>query len=370
MCKSNTSSTLAAFATLKSLSDERKYRSPYQILGEFLRYIIISNSLYTFSAIEMKNQLNEHFGFSIPEAVIKSSLKNMAGLSLANGIYNVTMTEIGTDSLFQNKKKEADEYSINILHLLSEYIANKTGTAIIEEEVLTHELINFLIKDQTASATKYTELISEFILKNESNQNIQEGLDRIREGSILYLGLSHNINETGSISKPLVLYLGTEILFSFVGYNGEIFQQFANDFFEQIQAANSGGTPKISLRYFSEVKKEVDEFFSTAEEIVDGKRRHCLDKPAMKAITDGCNSSSDVTVKQADFYSKLRISYGIIEDSHKNYYNEISFTSNLESFDYDSEDDKKKKKEAGLKFISHINKLRDGKHFSSDLESE
>ena len=34
-----------------------------------------------------------------------------------------------------------------------------------------------------------------------------------------------------SITKPLTLYLGTEILFSLAGYNGEIFHQFACDFF-------------------------------------------------------------------------------------------------------------------------------------------
>lgn len=36
---------MAAFATLKSLSDEKKYVSPYQILGEFIGYIIRADSL-------------------------------------------------------------------------------------------------------------------------------------------------------------------------------------------------------------------------------------------------------------------------------------------------------------------------------------
>lgn len=368
--KANTTSVLASFATLKSLSDEKKYRSPYQILGEFIRYIIILDSLYTFSAVEMKSYLNGHFDFSIPEAVIKTSLKNMAGINLVDSIYNVTMSEIGTDSLFESKKREADEYSTNIIRLLSEYIINKTDNKAVEEKVITHELVNFLIKDQNISSTRYAELISEFIIKNEKNNDIQEGLNRIREGSILYLGLSHNISETGSITKPLKLYLSTEILFSLIGFNGEIFKQFAKDFYEQIRLANSNGQKKIVLYYFSETKKEIDEFFAIAEEIVDGKKQQWLNKPAMKAILDGCNSSADVTVKQSDFYTNLRICYGITEDPHENYYDEISFTSNLESFDYDDEDDKKKKKEIGLKFISHINKLRDGKHFSNELDAE
>ena len=66
MYKSSTSSKLASFATLKSLSEAKKYKSPYQILSEFIRYIIIVDSKHCFYAIEMKNRLNEHFCFSIP----------------------------------------------------------------------------------------------------------------------------------------------------------------------------------------------------------------------------------------------------------------------------------------------------------------
>lgn len=369
-CKKTAFSVLASFATLKSLSDEKKYRSPYQILLEFIRYIITSDSLYTFSAIEMKSRLSEHFAFSIPEAVIKTSIKNTDGIILKNGTYYVSMTEIGVNSLFEAKKTEADEYNLNIINLLSEYILSRSINTAICEETLTQELVNFLIEDPSPSSAKYTELISEFILKNEYNKDIQEGLNRIREGSILYIGLSHNIRETGSITNPLTLYLGTEILFSLIGYNGEIFQQFAKDFYDQIRLANSGGQQKIKLHYFSEIKKEVDEFFAIAGDIVDGRRPHLLDKPAMKAITDGCSTSSDVAVKQSDFYYRLQYSYGITEDPYGSYYDEIFFASNLESFDSLDESDKKKTKETGLKFISHINKLRDGKHYYNDLDSE
>lgn len=81
MQRKNSTSVLASFATLKSLSDERKYQSPYQILREFIQYIITTDSLHSFSAIDMKNRLNEHFGFSIPEAVVKTSIKNTMSFS-------------------------------------------------------------------------------------------------------------------------------------------------------------------------------------------------------------------------------------------------------------------------------------------------
>lgn len=365
-----TASVLASYATLKSLSDDKKYQGPYQMLREFIRYIIISGSLYSFTSVEMKNLLAKHFGFSIPEAVVKTSLKNMNGVSLDHGTYSVSGSELDSNSIFQDKKKEADDYESLIIQQLAEYICNRTGDLHINDEMLTEELTRFLTEDVSPKPGKYTDLIGEFILTHSDDKKIQEGLDRIREGSILYMGLCYNIGETGSITKPLTLYLGTEILFSLAGYNGEIFHQFACDFFEQVRLANTGATPKIVLRYFADIKKEIDDFFNIACEIVEGKRYRLLDKPAMKAITNGCNTSADVDIKKSDFYHLLQFSFGIAEDPNNDYYGEEFFSSNLESFDYEDETDKDKKKELAVKLISHINKLRNGNSYNNDIESE
>ena len=64
----------------------------------------------------------------------------------------------------------------------------------------------------------------------------------------------------------------------------------------------------------------------------------------MKAITDGCSTPADVAVKKADFYHLMQFSFGIQEDPHDDYYDEEYFSSNLESFEYEDEADKKKKK--------------------------
>ena len=138
--KTNTTSIMASFATLKSLSDAKKYQSPYQILREFISYIILSDSLYSFSAVEMKNRLNSHFCFSIPEAVIKTALKNMPGATLSDSIYDISKTEVCTDTLFEEKKKESDEYELRIIQLLSEYISVRTGNKMISEE---HAMVNY-----------------------------------------------------------------------------------------------------------------------------------------------------------------------------------------------------------------------------------
>lgn len=165
--KSNTS-VLASYATLKSLSDEKKYKSPYQILREFIKYIITTGSLYTFSALEMKSHLADEFGFSIPEAVIKTSMKGFEGAILDNGIYNVSFDSLENRSQFDAKKEEADKNEIYIVQLLSDYIFSKDKNATIDKEELINDLTHFLTEDQSVYSNKYTDLISEFVLKNES----------------------------------------------------------------------------------------------------------------------------------------------------------------------------------------------------------
>lgn len=368
MDNTNTTSLLSAFATIKSLSDAKKYESPYQILAEFIRHIIDTKSLHSFSSAEMKNRLNEQFGFIIPESVIKTAARRMPDVTLENGLYTVSSLEKESHSLFQNKIKEAEDISSNLIDTIATYVQTRTDSADVQKDALAQELISFLIEDQQNAPNDYLDLISEFIIKNEDNAQIQAQLSQIREGSILYIGLNHNINETGSITKPLTLYLGTEILFSLVGFNGEIYKQFADDFFNLVRTANTKGQKKIRLKYFADVKKEMDEFFFTAEEIVEGKSPQLNNKPAMIAITNGCSTASDVTIKKSDFYHTLQYSFGITEDTEDDFYDESLFESNLESFDY-IEDDEKGKKEKGIKYISHINKLRKGAHFNNDIDS-
>ena len=197
---------------------------------------------------------------------------------------------------------------------------------------MTQDLIAFLVDDQKKSSGQYTDLISEFVLKNENNNNVQRTLETIREGSILYIGLNYNINETGNLTKKLTLFLGTEVLFSLAGFNGEVYKQLAEDLFAQIKSANLNGT-KIFLRYFSDVRKEMDSFFNGAKMIIE-KNMVSFDTVAMKAILNSCEAPSDVDVKKADFYYKLQYHYGIIEDEKDDYYSKENDVYNLESMEY------------------------------------
>ena len=205
-------------------------------------------------------------------------------------------------------------------------------------------------------------MISEFVLKHENNLEVQKTLTAIREGSIIYIGLNYNINDIGNMKKTLTLYLATEVLFSLFGLNGEIHKQLAQDFYSQVRDINTKNK-KIKLRFFLDVKEEIEEFFYTAKLIVDGKRKLNIDTVAMKDIVNGCSTPSDVDIKKADFFFKLKNKYGILEDENNNYYIEDDYQYNLEEMGDGSQ-------ENNVKLISNINKLRKGNVFDNNLEAE
>ena len=359
----NPTSILASFSTMKSMVDAKQYQSPYQILAEFIQYIIIKSNLHSFTAVEMKNRLYEVFGFDVPEAVVRTTARGLMYIKTENGIHHVNHAELGEIALFEEKKAAAEASNSNIIELLIAFVQEADPSSAIWEDALTQEFIAFLLDDQqTTSAGKYTDLIGQFVLKYESDQKIQAALTAIREGSILYIGLNHNINETGSLRKPLTLFLGTEVLFSLYGFNGEIYKRLAQDLLDQIKAANTG-VQRITLRYFSDIKKEIEDFFTSAELIVDGKQLQ-FDTVAMKAITNGCSTSGDVKVKKSDFYHVLQHAYGIVEDERASYYETADDQYNLESLSTDPQ------QYDSIKLISHINKLRKGNTYPYDLDAE
>lgn len=363
MSSNNPTSILASFSTMKSLVDAQQYQSPYQILAEFIQYIIIKSNLHSFTAIEMKNRLFEVFGFYIPEAVVRTTVRGLQFIKTENSIYHVNQIALKDNSVFEEMKAVAEANNTDIIDLLIAFAQETNPSSAIWADALTQEFIAYLLDDQqTTAAGKYTDLIGRFILKNESDVKIQSVLTAIREGSILYIGLNHNISETGSLRKPLTLFLGTEVLFSLYGYNGEIYKQLAQDLYDQIKAANVG-SKRITLRYFSEVKKEIDDFFTSAELIVDGKQL-LFDTVAMKAIINGCSTAGDVKVKKADFFHVLQCSYGIMEDDRSSYYENTDDQYNLESLSVDPQ------QYDSIKFISHINKLRKGRIYPYDLDAE
>ena len=360
--RANPTSVMASFATFKSMAEAKKYRSQYQILAEFIEYIVYKESLFAFIDNEMKNYLYSYFGFDIPEAVIRTAIKSLSYITAQNKIYEVDRKNIDIDNEVESIKQREEEKNAGIIKALKEFVISK-GVEDVDLSILTQQLVSYLLEETQKDSGRYVGLISQFILQNENNENIQQQLNAIREGSILYVGLNHNISEVGSIGKPLTLFLDTEVLFDLVGYNGEIWKALALDFFKQIKKANAN-KGDLKLCYFKEVRCEVDDFFKTAEYIVEGKAPHTT-KTAMQAILNGCNSSADIKQKKADFDYRIHFEFSIHEDTFPNYY-----TPELEKYNLETADITDPKDQESQKFISHIHKLRKGEIFQDTLTSE
>ena len=261
-------------------------------------------------------------------------------------------------------QKETEEENIKLSKLLLDYAHEYHSDQYIQEDVLVQDFIAYLIDEN--SNTKNHDLISEFILKNSNDVEIQESIESIRQGAVLYIGLNYNISETGSLGKDLTLYLDTEILFDLFGYNGGVYQSIAEDFITLVRDANEG-EHRIKLCYFSEVKSEIEKFFDMAKDIVIG-RQIPNNKPAMKSIVNGCKEETDVIEKCADFFLKLRTQFSIVEDPIESYYLSLYDKYNLEGTRNEVFPQDEETSEA-LTYVSHINKLRKGIRYREYTES-
>ena len=119
------------------------------------------------------------------------------------------------------------------------------------------------------------------------------------------------------------------------GYNGETYKRLFDDFFGLVNEVNSdslnkNGKKKIILRYFNHTLNEINTFFDRAESIVKGDIPLISSVTAMKSITSGCKTPSDVTEKRTEF-NRLLVSHGILDDDHAQEYYDISnYRNNIE----------------------------------------
>lgn len=358
-------SILASYATFKELYNSNKYSSPYQILSEFIKYVIISKNLYSFSTTDIQTRLQEEFGFKPPIAVIRTAMKNISFVEKNQNIYRVINNEIKRDSQFKSIREKTESESASITEKLILFASHNGKLGDVNKEKLSQEFISLVLDEQ--GDDQYQQLISEFILANKDNDEIKNTLHKIREGSILYTGLAYNISEFGSLKKPITIFLDTEILFDIIGLNGEIYKTLADDFLSLVDTANKG-RKVIILKYFDIVKDDIENFYGRAEKIVDGKGDLNF-SPAMKNIVTGCGNVSDVQEKQVEFFRNLHIKYGIRPDDKKNYYTPTDLAYNLEGELQDQFSSTDPTNYEGLRFCSHINKLRKGYQTNDLIDS-
>lgn len=355
-----TGEVLAAYATYKQLYDSGRYGSSYQILAEFIKYIIQTEKLFEFSDSDIKSKLKQIFGFNVPRAVLISSLSKIDCITkISKSKYSLNTQGMIMSNEFSIIKESAEKENQELEDGLIQFAEKRLDQVLSsnEKDLLIKDFIAYLLDE--SNGNQYSDTISAFIFSKETNHIIMNQISSIRLGSILYLGVSCDIRETGSLTNELTIFLDMEILFDLLGYNGILYQELALDMIEIIKDANKE-IKYIKMKYFKDTKKEIDNFFDMAEEIVSYKRE-LKPNEAMASIINGCKRASDVVDKRSDFYNRLQYQFSIIEDDEIEYYEKGVYKYNLES-EINNYNDvmNDKDKQNSLKYISHINKLRKG----------
>lgn len=160
-------SIMASYATFKELYKSQKYNSPYQILSEFIKYIIASKSIYNFTATDIQGHLNSEFGFNPPIAVIRTALKSIPEVTKNHQTYSVSGLQGNTT--FQAYRQQAEEKSKYIADALIEY-AEEKRVVNLDKTRLSREFIAFVLDED--GDPLYQQVIGSFVLVNATNNEI------------------------------------------------------------------------------------------------------------------------------------------------------------------------------------------------------
>ena len=296
------SKLLASLVVFRELYDKQK--DVYGVIAEFLKEIILINGKHQFNLTEITNLLNNTYDFSIPEAVVNTALRRL-DLRKEEGIYFVQNSPNFNKSELSELQEKNLTSNVSLIADLFSFIESEKPISLSDSEKtkVVHSFCSFLLDD--TNSTEYSEYISGFTIKNRNNEEFIKSLNKIREGVILYSGIKYsNLGEIGSWKTNLTIYLDTEMLFHFAGYNGELYKSLFEDFFRYVKEINNKARKVlVKLEYFKEVKDEIEGFFTKAEYIVEGKDRLSPKGTAMTSVIEGCKSPSDVLSKKADFLS-------------------------------------------------------------------
>ena len=106
------SKCLASLAVFRELYNSEK--DIYGIISEFLVDLIISNSKHSFNLTEITNLLNQEYDFSIPEAVVRTSINRIKSINRIDGIYTLdNLSDLKSKNV--NVKKEQIQNSNDII---------------------------------------------------------------------------------------------------------------------------------------------------------------------------------------------------------------------------------------------------------------
>lgn len=353
--------SLAAFTVIGELYDNGS--DIYEIISEFIKEIIISENMFKFNLIDIKESLKKTYSFKIPTEIIKASLKRLK-ITRYHGNYTVKdWSHLKSNSIKDSQNELVVENKIIIQNLVDFVESNSENTLVKKEkEMLVQSFCSFLLDESSGQA--FSDLISAYIIKNKGDTKFTNTLNSIKEGVVLYTGINYDSDFNKSGWKSYMnIYLDTQMLFHFIGYNGIAFKESFQEFYDLIKEVNKKAQKRlIKLKYFREVKEEVNRYFDKAEEIVMKKEMLDPKISAMDEIVKGCKKASEVILKRTEFFQFFE-EKNIHECQITDYYEENNYKYNIEdaaTLEYFSETYDPQKIKMSVKFLNYINILRKG----------
>lgn len=354
---------MASLAIFKTLYDKKK--DLYSVIASFSQKLIYDQKLHAFNLQEFCNKLKEVYGFNLPNAVVKTSLKRLKFLECDNGYtYQGTFEELVDKDAIASLEEENENKNRVIFESLLQFVEKEENIVLSEmqRDTLYNSFCSYVIDEN--SDVDFKNDISSFIIKHSDDVGFSEQLNQIRLGVVIFVGLSYNTNfdKIDGIDTKLNIYLETEILFHRAGYNGALFKKLYEDFFKLVTDINRRSRKNlISLYYFSETRKEIEDYFAIAEAIVLGQKQLDPSKTAMKYIVDSCDDASDVKELEAEFFNDLTEN-GILLDHQENYYDKENYGLTIEHNKFTTDDSVTEENIMNkLRLLNYINIKRGGK---------
>lgn len=233
---------LASVALFSELYNSDTFKSIPDILAEFVKGAIVYEKQFSVNSTELKDILKRVYGFTIPESVLRTTLKNrlkdIVTKKFDNFHFNSTVLEDYHG--FKTNVESINGKQNDILTELYKYIEVKKDVELpaTEQEKIFENFSHFLMDN--GYSDDYSELISAFVISKETDLSFKEELGAIKEGLILYQGINYSadINQLGSWKDKLTIYLSTEHLFNCLGYNGTLFKEIFDDFLKLVNEIN------------------------------------------------------------------------------------------------------------------------------------
>ncbi|MDE8098455.1 hypothetical protein PT040_01490 [Erysipelothrix rhusiopathiae] len=372
----NEVASFASYSLFRKLNDSM---TTQEIIIQFVEFVVVDNYKKTREEVqvyEVKNYLEEEFGFKIPYSIISQAMRKSDLLTrVKKDVYSIKLEHEGTptDGRIKSLKTKIDDevYQNNLfIESIFDYIESKEEALLSEHDKLEviSSIYSFLLEKNISDSfqkNKYYKYISTYLIGPTSSSYFKQ-IESIKEGSLLLVGLSYN--DSASQQKKWVkkfdIYIETEVLFHLAGFNGKIFQEIAEDTFSLIEQVNKK-KKVIHLKIFDSTIEEYRNYFDMAIQILESGGQIKSDKQAMTSILENCETQVDVLDKLFNFeqmIEKLDIeSQANIDVSEDIDYN-LSSAERLKMYCIDNHKE--------LDRLTFINRIRKGVLISSLVDAK